>query len=477
LLTIEEALDQYDTRNTDGVPQNDVAAIWVARGFYTPGVTSKLPANLAMYGGFDGSETRLGQRASLYGTAIDGETAASDYRVFESTGNDNLLLDGFQISNWSAPTGHGGAVSLVTCDNVVLRNVLFIGNETSEVSQGGGGALFVQVSTSVTLEDCTFANNSSTYGGGAVVFYACPWVTIRNCLFDSNSVEGPVPTATGHYGGALKIDDCNAHVSDSRFVANSVGPQGDPADNKPKYGGAVCAGGIGSLSLEQCVFAKNAVSDYDYNPDTVGGISSNGPYGGAVFSRITELSLLNCLFHENLLATAASAAVRTFSGSAVFAKTDNPTDRVHVTNCTFVNNYHTGDCANIQLAVDNWALGPGSEGVLNVVNVLTAYDAARLGEDTACANAEAGIGVWPGLGNVYVNRTCFARAMCNIGAMQYEDNDIADTFLGRTMWLDDPASDAIFEDWGLSNFHLNPSSPLVDWGTNFVDVDPATPGY
>ena len=91
--------------------------------------------------------------------------------------------------------------------------------------------------------------------------------------------------------------------------------------------------------------------------------------------------------------------------------------------------------------------------------------------------AEVGIGLeGSGWSNFYLNRVCFARPYQDIDVTQYEDADFVYFFPGRTMVLDEE-KDAIFEDWALRDFHLDGNSPLVDWGPNFVDVDPATPGY
>jgi hypothetical protein len=120
----------------------------------------------------------------------------------------------------------------------------------------------------------------------------------------------------------------------------------------------------------------------------------------------------------------------------------------------------------------------GAGGLVSLVNVLTAYDPGPLGENTDPGSAEAGIGIWPYWApRVYFRRLAFGRIEYVLGgADTFEDDDFTGSKPLEVMWLN-PTSDAIFEDWSMSKFHLDANSPLVDWGTNFVDVDPGTPGY
>jgi hypothetical protein len=190
---------------------------------------------------------------------------------------------------------------------------------------------------------------------------------------------------------------------------------------------------------------------------------------------IHHISLLNCLFHENMLIDGHSDDPgRCHTGSAVWVSTNWAGQTLSVTNCTFANNYPVGGAKNFQLGVYNSGGGP-----VTLVNVLTAYDPAPLGEDPAPERCEGGIAIYPVTNpNVDFRRLCFARVWepTSYSGTLFRDADFATYNPGQVIWLD-PAADTIFEDWGLSNFHLPANSPLVDWGTNYVDVDSATPGY
>ena len=115
------------------------------------------------------------------------------------------------------------------------------------------------------------------------------------------------------------------------------------------------------------------------------------------------------------------------------------------------------------------------EGYAQVVNVLAAYKAieTKLWYDEGIVVSPDVLGVQPP-DNCYMNRVCFAPAF-NTG--WYDDYDfLIYDFVGSTRELD-PEDDAIFEDWASRDFRLAADSVLVDWGTDFVDVDPVTPGY
>jgi len=187
------------------------AEIWVAEGVYYPdegsgnvgdAVTSTfvMTDNVALYGGFDASETLLSERdwrtnVTVLSGDIDGNDITdangivlttshiiSDnaYNVVSARGvSGTAVLDGFTITAGFAngasfsPQSYGGGMY---CDgkenadqcNPTLRNIDFYGN----MAKSSGGAMFndgaYDGESSPILYNVSFYNNTATSSGGAI---------------------------------------------------------------------------------------------------------------------------------------------------------------------------------------------------------------------------------------------------------------------------------------------------------------------
>jgi len=119
------------------------------------------------------------------------------------------------FSNNSVTYYHGGAIY---CNNSspTITNCTFNGNSANN----HGGAIFCYDSSSPTITNCTFSNNDAGNGGGAIKCWADSSPSITNCAFSGNSAK---------YGGAI---DCsvgsNPTITNCTFNGNSA-----------KYGGAI----------------------------------------------------------------------------------------------------------------------------------------------------------------------------------------------------------------------------------------------
>jgi SprB repeat/Secretion system C-terminal sorting domain len=191
--------------------------VWVASGTYKPTATTDrnvsfvLKNNVAIYGGFNGSETQLTQRNFKSNvTILSGEIGTSaitdnSYHVItaNSTVTGTGILDGVQItrgyddsSTSPASVGGGGFFGTSGADPQ-FRNCVFLGNQVGFVRSGG--AVFIVNSTSRFI-NCTFSNNVASNGYGGAVFaqsFGNPFFI--NCLFFGNDAGsgGGIVSRTG----------------------------------------------------------------------------------------------------------------------------------------------------------------------------------------------------------------------------------------------------------------------------------------
>ncbi|HEY3268459.1 MAG TPA: right-handed parallel beta-helix repeat-containing protein [Armatimonadota bacterium] len=140
--------------------------IWVAASTYKGGVT--LTGRLAMYGGFEGTETRRSQRDPATNvTILDGGepvVGVSTSLVDEAT------LDGFTVRNGARFASGGGIciegrAAIVDC--IVTDNVVYSDPYAPDVdAQSHGSGIYVS-SGSVTIANSVISDNKAMGGSGA----------------------------------------------------------------------------------------------------------------------------------------------------------------------------------------------------------------------------------------------------------------------------------------------------------------------
>jgi len=353
--------------------------IWVAAGVYYPdqGVgqidklvssTFVLGEDVALYGGFDTSDTTFSDRdweanLTVLSGDIDGDDTQTDgvvnnaadingdnaYHVVSSSGvSGTVVLDGFtvtagQANGGSTTTDVGGGFY---CDgsgsgnkcNPSLSNIIFSGNYALF-----GGAMYNngrEGSSSPSLTNVTFYGNYAVENGGALhnngSYTGNSSPSLSNVTFSGNSVDGK--------GGAMYNNGSNnggssPSLEDVNFCGNSA-----------EYGGALYNDGkkgTSSPSLEKVTFSSNSASNNggamynngeqgDSNPAlinvTFSGNSADSS-GGAMFNQGRDLgysspSLKNVLFSGN------SANY----GGAIYNYVNNGTSFPILSNVTFSGN-------------------------------------------------------------------------------------------------------------------------------------------
>ncbi|MEJ2722645.1 MAG: DUF1565 domain-containing protein [bacterium] len=203
--------------------------IWVAAGEYEPDTSSVffsfvIHAGVALYGGFNGTETARTERDwTTNVTVLDGEINSPDstdntqHVVTCSGGGSDTVLDGFTVRGGVGdPTTRTAGGMQIENSSVTVANVIFEGNSswqkggavyldggsptftnveftgnTAGIQIGGttypgyGGGMYV-LNGSSTFHGCTFTANAALFAGpgGGVAKYGTGTATFTDCMFD-----------------------------------------------------------------------------------------------------------------------------------------------------------------------------------------------------------------------------------------------------------------------------------------------------
>lgn len=217
--------------------------VWVAAGTYVGNFT--LGAEVALYGGFAGTETALSQRNwRVNRTILDGNQTGSVIAVAQ--GATNLArVDGFTITNGTgtlvgirrcggglylngaAPTianntivrnsaYHGGALYLSSSTALVMNNTIVM---NSGASSGGGLSLD---GSSATVANNVIVGNRAGRAGGGLYLYTSPGTVVNNTIC-SNTANGMADEPPQYFGGGIAMCDCNPTIANNISALNSSG--------------------------------------------------------------------------------------------------------------------------------------------------------------------------------------------------------------------------------------------------------------
>ncbi|MBD3178244.1 MAG: T9SS type A sorting domain-containing protein, partial [Candidatus Latescibacteria bacterium] len=177
----------------------NVTNIWVADGTYYPtsgserDATFELRDNLAVYGGFAGTESSRSERDLSSSTTIlsgdigtAGDINDNSYHVVTGSYTDSTaVLDGFTITagHASVVTAFGGGMFNEE-GSPTLRNLIFRGNKARE----NGAGMYNWSGSNPRLYNCVFFDNrAEDFGGGICNIASSP--VIVNCSFCRNRAD------------------------------------------------------------------------------------------------------------------------------------------------------------------------------------------------------------------------------------------------------------------------------------------------
>jgi len=170
-------------------------SIWVAAGTYKPGTSStdtfQLKNNVSIYGGFNGTETALNDRAIVQNeTFLSGEigntSSVSDnsYHVVTGSGTDSTaVLNGFTIqggyADGGSPNNSGGGI-YINSGTPSIQNVILEDN----YALGAGGGMYIN-NSNFGLTALSFLNNEAVTAGGGLYNLSSD-ITLSNSTFWRN---------------------------------------------------------------------------------------------------------------------------------------------------------------------------------------------------------------------------------------------------------------------------------------------------
>lgn len=334
--------------------------IWVAQGVYRPDYdpeTGKhtqdstasftLLNGVAVYGGFEGTESALSERVGLFeGTVLSGDLLDNDGPGFVNLEDNTLhvvdashtdstaLFDGFHITSGGIGpeiyTGLAGGGLYNYSGEAIIQNCIFSTNAAY-----GGGAVANDCDGDATYVDCTFRHN---YGGiaGAIYNYRSSPSYVR-CTFRINT--------SIHTSGAVFNSQSSAAFYECHFLYNHS-KRGGATDNQgayntaplfdhctfvgnhaDQYGGAVHNISDANPTFKDCVFLGNTAdwtggALYSTNAGMVvlsgcfvAGNSAN--QAGAFYNRYSALLLHNSTVAANLAADIVGGIYNVSSSSSL----------------------------------------------------------------------------------------------------------------------------------------------------------------
>ncbi|TVR77992.1 MAG: DUF1565 domain-containing protein, partial [Saprospirales bacterium] len=251
--------------------------IWVAEGTYYPVDCNPCSSverdesfvidvdNIAIYGGFDGTETLLSERnwqeniTVLSGDiGVMGDSTDNSRTILDISFVSGVIVDGFTITGAKNESESGGGLAVSNSSDLLLRN-LFISNN---FALNGGG--LDNVGSTLTIEDCIFNNNFAVEDGGGIFFNSAGVSLIVNTVFQNNDANGE-GGAVAFIGSEL-VNIHNCEFLNNSAVGGGAGLLGDSDiqllncyfyDNNAAEAGALLIVSGGDVEIKQCVFYQN----------------------------------------------------------------------------------------------------------------------------------------------------------------------------------------------------------------------------
>ncbi len=420
--------------------------IWVQMGVHKPTTTTNrtisfmLKSGVAVYGGFNGSETALDQRnPGMNITVLSGDIDNNDLtdpNGVVTTTNNIIGANGYHVVNSSGVT-----------ETAVLDGFTITAGQANGAAPNNSGGGMLNDSSSPTLSDVTFSGNFALQGGGMHNTVSSPRLT--NITFSGNSAN-----ASG--GGLLNESNSNPILTNVTFVGNSAGSSG----------GGIFNWLSSNPSLTFVTFISNTA-------DTGGGMfnfgSNSNPtltnveftgntatrWGGGMFlNRITIPVLTNVIFNGN----------NAQSGGGMFS---NDRSSPILTNVLFSGNSATGSGGGMFNAFNN------SPALTNVTfsGNFAALDGGGMYNAGGSTPILANTVLW---GNTASNSGPQIYNASGSPTISYSDIQGSggsgagwDTGLGTDAGGNIDA-DPLFVDASGGDLHLQSSSPAIDAGNNVI---------
>ncbi len=319
---VQSAIDAAASVATSESPSE----VWIAKGTYKHGSAMTMKNNVAIYGGFAGTETSKDQRVSGNNTILDGE---GKYRVFYNNYTSlNQLTNSAKLDNVTMKNGYQegssarGAGMYNYYASPEITNCMFYANKAEynidsyyDIEIFGGG--IYNFHSNPTLKNCTFFSNKaycggnglrdrSAYGGGMYNDFSNP--ILINCIFEYNYANSnATSTHVYSYGGGMYNNSSSPRLTNCSFFSNEASSISRESDynstmaNTRSYGGGMYNNSSSPI-LTNCTFSKNHLSSYAYasshNPEYQEEESISD--GGGLYNFKSSIpELVNCIIWDN----------------------------------------------------------------------------------------------------------------------------------------------------------------------------------
>jgi hypothetical protein len=349
--------------------------IWVASGIYTQLVTMK--AGVALYGGFNGTETALSQRNwSTNLCWIHGNFKGSVVTIPAGCGPDTRV-DGMAIMGGAFTSTFGGGIACSSAGPVIANNLIF-GN-TAENSIGGGIYLnFYQnippVAQPIVTNNIIYQNTalgSIGEAAGICVRNSSPLIAWNKILFNVAGDKGGGIACFGNCQPTIanNIIEANASSADAIGLGGGILATANDYDGQPVYfavsspiiiNNVIAANGAdsgGGLALVDTPPAAGAGGALVVNNTIVANSGS-----GIFFANASPTN------YNNLIAFNSAGLERSDSSTIIFKNNDvygnnvlsQNTDFVGIPSALGINSNISADPGVANSRVGDFRLQPGS---------------------------------------------------------------------------------------------------------------------
>ena len=300
-----------------------VEELWVAAGTYLPGdsrdATFRLRSDLALYGGFVGTEADRDERDPASAVTVlsgdigvPGDTSDNVETVVTAVAPGTVPLDGIVLDGLTIADGEGPGDSFLSAGGLTVANAGLLIRECVFTSNDGSSGGLNASSATVTIEGSRFIGNSGQWSGGLYARESI--VTLDDVWFEGN-------TSTGGSGGAT-LSRSRGAMTGLTFLANSSGID----DTSDGAGGGMSLinsdvtlsrssfrlnrtlGKGGGLAIGGGTAAVAGVEFYG-NRAGIGGISYADIGGGLSATDVDTLLLANSAFVANAASYGSALSV------------------------------------------------------------------------------------------------------------------------------------------------------------------------
>jgi len=258
--------------------------IWVAAGVYTPSASDATASfvmrdGVALYGGFDGTETALALR----------DWVANETHLSGDIGQDDVVGSGLGwYLNWNIHTANAGHVvraegvgTDAVLDGFTVENGALGPTGTIAGDELMFGSGLYAVNADPTIRHCTFRHNEAAFASGGGVYLLDSNAVLEDCRFLENYAH------LGNGAGLMSYGTSRPVIARCEFARNvAVAGSGEAS------GGGLCHYGSEPIEVDACVFEDNQTRQF-YS------VSSYATYGGGLFSFASGITVRNSVFRRN----------------------------------------------------------------------------------------------------------------------------------------------------------------------------------